>query len=914
MNKAIQMRTESTKDLITIEYNEFLPKTQILINGNPIKQNSELYKFTQEKLNCWVDEVVVLLTDEINNDEFDIEFIGSQPYFYDLKEVCERFSGIDVYYNESIKKPDNSDKITKLKGLVEFMQTGLIEELKDKKILTNYERAINSEFEIAIIATMSSGKSTLINAMLGTEIIPSKNEACTAKICRIKNNKNKKNFSVKGFNKSGEEILSEENINKDILSELNDDDNTFITEVEGNICNIEDGSMNLVLIDTPGPNNSQDKRHEEKTMNIIKDTENKPLVLYIINATQIGVNDDNTLLRIIRDEIDGKDKQSRDRFIFVLNKIDQIDSEKESVEGIIENTKRYLEDNGIINPNIYPASSYIAKNIRQSLNGEEVTRKEQRSFYDVEDLDLLQYVPLSDSCKNELQQEIDLCIKNRDEERELLYYTGIPYIEKAINEYLEKYAVSFKVQQAVDSFKSIINKKNIETNLIKNIEDTSTKVKEKSDILVSTYNDIKSNENNLVSNKNDVKKANKELMKVAENLKNTTGDSNLINENLEKLSKSEEERKSRLDNIKKQIEQKKLEADAINSVIKNKDSDAIIKKVNAIASEDQTHLYSRKLKAKSNKLMLEASRSIGFEGRVKLNDGKKIIKNLQNNVDNAILDIKTDLERYSDKTITSISRKLMDEYKNQIRGLFEDNSKIDIGSNSIQFIMNSMPNTNDLIREYKYEEEVVVGTETVRNESKRWWNPFTWSEPKYYERKKYENQEFIDISDLKDEYLTEVRILLSTNINEYEKHINDKISSIKKDFIEKIKNFDVVLEKESKKYIDLIKQVEKQQKNEQKEAQKLESILTLKNENSKKQEKLELMKKKLKEKNNMLKENEVKFKEEIKTLENELEIQKQKMDLENKELENLKLLNKESKDKKEFMDQVNKKLDEIFSV
>lgn len=38
---------------------------------------------------------------------------------------------------------------------------------------------------MVVMATMSSGKSTLINALLGQQILPSRNEACTAKMYSI---------------------------------------------------------------------------------------------------------------------------------------------------------------------------------------------------------------------------------------------------------------------------------------------------------------------------------------------------------------------------------------------------------------------------------------------------------------------------------------------------------------------------------------------------------------------------------------------------------------------------------------------------------------------------------------------------------------------------------------------------------
>ncbi|MBP3665407.1 MAG: dynamin family protein, partial [Tyzzerella sp.] len=37
----------------------------------------------------------------------------------------------------------------------------------------------NNVFPVIVMATMSSGKSTLINALLGQQVLPSKNEACT---------------------------------------------------------------------------------------------------------------------------------------------------------------------------------------------------------------------------------------------------------------------------------------------------------------------------------------------------------------------------------------------------------------------------------------------------------------------------------------------------------------------------------------------------------------------------------------------------------------------------------------------------------------------------------------------------------------------------------------------------------------
>lgn len=44
------------------------------------------------------------------------------------------------------------------------------------------------EKKIGIFATMSTGKSTLINALIGYNLCPSQNQACTTKVLKFTNN------------------------------------------------------------------------------------------------------------------------------------------------------------------------------------------------------------------------------------------------------------------------------------------------------------------------------------------------------------------------------------------------------------------------------------------------------------------------------------------------------------------------------------------------------------------------------------------------------------------------------------------------------------------------------------------------------------------------------------------------------
>ena len=72
-----------------------------------------------------------------------------------------------------------SDKIV---SVFTDLQEGPVEDFRDPKLIRAFANINNSVFPINVIATMSSGKSTLINALLGKKMMPSKNEACTATI------------------------------------------------------------------------------------------------------------------------------------------------------------------------------------------------------------------------------------------------------------------------------------------------------------------------------------------------------------------------------------------------------------------------------------------------------------------------------------------------------------------------------------------------------------------------------------------------------------------------------------------------------------------------------------------------------------------------------------------------------------
>ncbi|HHT7188630.1 TPA: dynamin family protein [Bacillus cereus] len=456
-----------------MKYNPYKIETLVTIDGELITGDSYLAQYRGMRLQLWIDKLIEKLVEESNEDTFSLIFEGTEFDFEDVKEVCDKYNqehSTNITLNYTCAKNYDS-KIDELKEIVKDMQDGPIEELKSNVIRKSLDKAFDSELEIAVVATMSSGKSTLINALLGMELMPAKNEACTATIATIKNTMQNDQVLGRCLNYEQEEVEGWQELNLEMMESFNDNEAISNIEIKANIPNISSEKMNLVLIDTPGPNNSRNSSHKNYTYQIIKN-DTKPIVLYILNATQLGIQDDNDLLDIMAEQMKSGGKQSQDRFVFVVNKIDEFDIEAgESINETILTVREYLEEKGIKNPNIFPASALMAKLIRMDQNGYQLTKKQKKTlrdhdlFIEEEELNLLKYAPLSKKSKEILNTKVFEAKREEDTYQEVLLYSGIPSIEEAINEYLEKYAVPAKITTAVNSFKDIITDMNIEKNI-----------------------------------------------------------------------------------------------------------------------------------------------------------------------------------------------------------------------------------------------------------------------------------------------------------------------------------------------------------------------------------------------------------------------------------------------------------------
>lgn len=500
---------------VFVKYNPYKLETILKVNGQEVAADSSLYKVTKGKrLQEWIGEFPQNLRDELNTMDFSLEFYGMPLDWDDFREafeIAERNGLIYINGMTYIEGKNDENVSDKIQVVFREMRDGPIEDFKDPKLLRALENTNAQEFPVNVIATMSSGKSTLINALLRKKLMPAKNEACTAVITEILDNGDDC-YSAEVYNGNNKLIRRIPKLDYDAMGELNNAGNlTDASErvsrisIKGDIPFLESNSMSLMLVDTPGPNNAQNQEHKNTTYRTVNNDSNN-LILYVLNGTQLGTTDDANLLRYVAEQMKKGGKQMRDRFLFVINKMDQFNPEGEDIGGAIESAKQSLAKYGIEDPQLFPCSAFVALNIRtcfsnidiNNLTWENMNNLPQLAqetlpmigkFNKYDSMHLEKYSTLSPSAQEALNYRLAEAVRNGDTKEQALIHSGIYSIEAAIKAYVTKYAKTKKVKDLVETFQEILEsnrvieraRESIATNerAAKELVARATKVKEK---------------------------------------------------------------------------------------------------------------------------------------------------------------------------------------------------------------------------------------------------------------------------------------------------------------------------------------------------------------------------------------------------------------------------------------------------
>ena len=258
--------------------------------------------------------------------------LHSDTYTFFEEKICGFFSKKAFNYTyDYFKGTNNGEKLPDaLKQHREISQTFVNKKIK----------------RILIVATMSAGKSTLVNALVGKGIRQVRSTACTNKIHYIYN----KSAKEGAMTFSDDKRLFYTNDHSLLLSEsIHSIGINFASSLsEQRIC----------LIDTPGVNYNGDKSHRELTLKAIRENKYDTLLL-VMNAQQLAINDEKDLIEYIG-------KYCKQKIVGVLNQCDAFKTSRDSISVALETCQQMMHENNIKPSIIIPISAYTAYLCRQA--------------------------------------------------------------------------------------------------------------------------------------------------------------------------------------------------------------------------------------------------------------------------------------------------------------------------------------------------------------------------------------------------------------------------------------------------------------------------------------------------------------------------------------------------------------------
>lgn len=276
--------------------------------------------------------------------------------------------------------------------------------------LQNYIKS--TEKKVIITATMSSGKSTLINALIGRELSLSKKAACTATVMDFITSPLYHPLYHALDSNHPQYNISQADIKKATVGL-----NTPLCVV-GYFQSIL-SKQKVRMIDTPGVNSSLNPLHKQITRNALS-LQYYDIILYVIPVESYGSANDYAHLQFI------KQKVSYGKIIFVINMMDTCDPEDDSVSDILADVSEHLTDLGFDCPIVCPVSAKAGLLFKQALTG-------------------------IDLSKNDTSALIAYCSKYTNPEYDLRgYYVAFP--EQYLNKSDYKYAHIISEQRLYQAF------------------------------------------------------------------------------------------------------------------------------------------------------------------------------------------------------------------------------------------------------------------------------------------------------------------------------------------------------------------------------------------------------------------------------------------------------------------------------
>lgn len=235
----------------------------------------------------------------------------------------------------------SSDDFIDFKCDEEFRRDIGLDSIKEKLRLLESD-ITKTEYSIVIAGEICSGKSTIINLILGETVLPTGITAHTQRVCRVKYFER---CMISTRNSQDEEL---ENMSFETLNEMTKKLKTLATINDEEISYVDIYipvpflQGNVMIVETNGSGYHESSEKADKTIACFQNAVAFVFVLNVANAC--GIHDDKHLQTIskVRESIDGMKSFSTD-VIFLLNKWDVISHQDAALqEEFNEDSKEYL--------------------------------------------------------------------------------------------------------------------------------------------------------------------------------------------------------------------------------------------------------------------------------------------------------------------------------------------------------------------------------------------------------------------------------------------------------------------------------------------------------------------------------------------------------------------------------------------
>ena len=424
----------------------------------------------------------------IESETLGLVFEGTEDEFSELEQLCAeepyksriQLSRSDTYLsNASDILPQIVEVFKSVADLVE--KTSCEEKVQEKT--RKFAEATNEQIPICVVGNYSSGKSTFINALIGTEILPSNAKPVTGRVFKISNSDDnnkarisfdyaeqkyvvmisKQSFSIKGG--SEEKVVYQQitnvleksrnaslqwKVNKvlEILNGIDYDksDGTVEVSIPFGRGVLSESKHSYVIFDTPGSNSTSNEKHKEVLNESLKGFSNG--IPIIVSRLETLDADDNDKLCELIESIEGFDKR------FVLIVVNKADAEQLPDTGYGSDKEREILGQNLPN-RLYAEGVFFVSSI-MALGAKTDGNLEDEYYKEIYDEKKIKYAdPKVDHYKQLYVYNImPKQLKKRAEKVSLacddnVYAnSGMYWVEQEIETFAEKYAPYNKSLQA----------------------------------------------------------------------------------------------------------------------------------------------------------------------------------------------------------------------------------------------------------------------------------------------------------------------------------------------------------------------------------------------------------------------------------------------------------------------------------